>query len=569
MIQRAIIDMSGRGGLSNKWHGDINRFGYIGATEVGTPNLRYLAKEGEVVNGFFNPITKYGYNSPSSDTFLSTSVSGGGTAINKTIPVNIVDDGFKDIWFCCNNSHIYYANQYYNSSLTDAVTISSGLQALVSFTDACLYELNGNSTLFFAWVGSSNGYISTLGQGDSSGVTFNENWSQADVTNPLVFDGGARTLRMIPSGDGFMYILDRNKVHRLDGTTVGGTNGTLYQNVLQGSASSQIHSGAEWRNKLYLVVRKSNTLDDYTATNTYALRAAVPDGIGIYVWNKQSTFYNSSDFIQLPGIQDVRAIWVSPKGDLRIICLESTGEATLRVLDGTTFKILEYLPFGATPPTQKSLKVHGSFTYWLGNDGLLYCYGSDIPEEKEFLVTMTQFITDGQETNIGGSLACTSATGGDAPPSNYKPSDIFWVSYSTSTSNGSLKTYYPFAYDTVATSNNIEKNVGNIYYPVKILPTLSTVKHINIVMARTEGLSSGTTVEAVIKFYFNNSATSSFSKNITRDDISRGYISIEINKPFVNSIQLEVEHSVGTNIGVADFAPAYAELIYDTTSTLK
>lgn len=569
-IQRSVIDMSGRGGLSNKWFGDANRFGYVGSLETGDPNLRYLTTEGQVVNGLFNPVTRYGYNSPVSNTFLSTTIGGGGTAIAKTIPINLVDGGSFDMWFCCNNSHIYFADQFYNSTVTDAVTVSTALTTLVSFTDAAYYQLNGNAKIFFAWVGSSNGYISTISPGDSTGATFNEDWSSVDTVNPLVFSGGTQTLRMVPSGDGFMYILDRNKVHRLDGSSLGGTQGTLYQNVLVGQASTQIRMGTEYRNKLYLVIRNVNEVDHYDTVKGYAsLTSSTNDFVGIYVWNKQSSFYNSSDFIQLPGVNDVRAIWVSPKGDLRIITVEASGDCALRIFDGTNFKVVKYLPFGAQPPTIKSVKNHGSFTYWLGIDGYIYGFGSDIPSEAEFLFIAGQVITDGQGTMVGGSLAIGSTVAGDAPPSNYKPVDVMWVGYATATNNGFLKTFYPFAFDTIATSNNIARHQGDIFYPVKILPSLSTVKHVNIIMARIEDLATPTQVEAIVKFYFNQSKTASFSKSITRADISKGYISIEINKPYVNSIQMEVEHNTNSNIGVADFAPAYAELIFDTTTTIK
>lgn len=567
-IQKQIIDLSGRKGLSAKFFGDVNRFGYAGYTEVGDPSLRYLANDGEMVSGIFNPVTKYGYMSPVANTYLSVSVAGGGTAISKTIPVNLIDEQAKDLWFCCNNSHIYFTTNYHNTSLTDAVTISTAIDTLSQFTDAVKYTLNGSDKLFFAWAGAF-GNISTLTPGDSTGASFNEDWSNADVTNAMTFSGAPTNLRMIVSGDGFMYILDGKRLHRLDGTTIGGAQGTLYQNVLVGNGNISFTRGIEYRNKLYLTIKRANSLDSYIAAKTYSLFGGDNDFIGIYVWNKQSSFYNSSDYISLPGVNDVRGMFLAPNGELRIVTIDVSGGASLRSFDGTSFKVIKALPFGAVPATVKSMQNVGGFTYWLGIDEMIYGYGSDVPGEKEFLYIAGQVATDGQETMIGGSLVCVSTTGGDASPAGYKPSDIFWVTYATSTSNGFVKTFYPFANNTIATSNNIARHAGTTYTPVKLLPTLSTVKHINIVMARVEGLSSPTQVEATLDFYFNQSVTKSFSKDITRADISKGYISIEINKPYVNSIQLAVTHNTNSNIGVADFAPAYAELIYDTTSTIK
>ncbi len=123
----------------------------------------------------------------------------------------------------------------------------------------------------------------------------------------------------------------------------------------------------------------------------------------------------------------------------------------------------------------------------------------------------------------------------------------------------------------------MQNHKGDIFYPVKILPTLSNVKHINIIMAPVAGIS-GTKKEAAIKFYFNMSSTPAYTKYITRDDIAKGYVSYEINKPYVNSIQMEVEYYNSSNLnpdglystsGEADFCPAYAEIIYERTDTIR
>lgn len=125
--------------------------------------------------------------------------------------------------------------------------------------------------------------------------------------------------------------------------------------------------------------------------------------------------------------------------------------------------------------------------------------------------------------------------------------------------------------------SNIEQHKGNIFTPVKFFPGLSTVKHINIFMAPVSGIS-GTNEEAAIKFYFNQSATASFTKYVTRNDIAKGYVSFEINKPYVNAVQLEIEYFNSTNLnpsgtysnlGVADFSPSFAEIIYEPTTTIR
>ena len=84
--------------------------------------------------------------------------------------------------------------------------------------------------------------------------------------------------------------------------------------------------------------------------------------------------------------------------------------------------------------------------------------------------------------------------------------------------------------------------------------------------------------EATIKFYANQSTTPYMTKYVTRADIYKGYVSFEINKSFINSLQMEIEYYNSTNLnnngtftqlGICDFSPFYAELIYEPTTTLK
>lgn len=454
-VQKITMDMSGRGGLGYKWFGDMNKHGYTGDTEVGAPNLRYLAKDGQTVNGIYNPVTKYGYMSPSANTYLTPAVNG--TAIDQTIPINLVDETNHFLYFNCNNGHLYLAQNFYKDEVDDIVTVGSGVSdTLITWTDAAKYQLNGGAKLYFAWASITQSYISTYDSGDPTGLSWNENWSKTDVANGNggtgVTFGIQRNLRMIPSGDSFMYILDGIYVHRFDGTIIGGSQGTIYQNVLQGQAGTIFTMGAEWKNKLYLAIRKSSTIDDYDGAHFPENLSSAQDTIGIFVWNKQSSFFNSSDFVQLPGAVDIRAIWVSPKGDLRVMTLEATGEVYLRIFDGTKFTIYTTLPYGAAPSTIKSLKVHGMYTYWMGLDGLIYAHGSDIPGESDFLWIAGQYETDGEGYVYSSSLACVMTPSGDLPLAGNKPTDVFWLGYSKTGTDGYLKTFYPFSSNTI---NNI------------------------------------------------------------------------------------------------------------------
>lgn len=84
--------------------------------------------------------------------------------------------------------------------------------------------------------------------------------------------------------------------------------------------------------------------------------------------------------------------------------------------------------------------------------------------------------------------------------------------------------------------------------------------------------------EAAIDIFFNESPDEWATKYILQSDIAKGFKSIEVNKPFVNSVQLRVRYFNSdnpnpdgeyTNIGLIDFCPMYAEIIYDTTATIR
>ena len=452
-LQRLIIDMSGRKGLTQKWFGDFNRHGYDGDVHAGQPNLRYLVEDGEIVSGIFNPITKHGYISPSANTFRNVPVLNSGTTINRVVPVNLVLNDVRDIYFGCNNGHLYISQTYYNSGVYDAVTVSGALATFYSWTDACQYSLNGSEKLFFAWVNSTgSGYISTIDSTDYTGSSWNENWSKNDVstaTSNLVFSVPSLNLKFVVSSDSFLYILAGRKLHRLDGSTIGGTQGTLYEDILVGQANTVFTDGIEYKNNLYLIVKKGNVTNDYNELQPFHANSSETNFIGIYLWNKQSSFFNSSNFIQLNGIEDVKSIYITPTGNLRIIAITGSGATKIMEYNGTTFVSIQNLPYGSHPTTSKGIKSSGDLIYWLGSDGFIYAHGSDIPGEKELLFIIGQLPTSGSGSVVGGSLAIVSTTTGDTPPSNYKPSDVIWLSYGTSNSNGYLKTFYPYSYNTI------------------------------------------------------------------------------------------------------------------------
>lgn len=108
-------------------------------------------------------------------------------------------------------------------------------------------------------------------------------------------------------------------------------------------------------------------------------------------------------------------------------------------------------------------------------------------------------------------------------------------------------------------------NQGNVYSLVKILPEMATVKHIDIRCLPTS--STGSTVIGTVKYYFNHSTTPAITKSITLSDAKKGYDRHEINMPYINAVQIEIEFNTTQTLGADDFHPYTAVVHYEPTNT--
>lgn len=544
-IQKLVIDMSGRGGLSDNHIGNLSS---QSSPETQNINTRYLADDNQMVSGFFNPILNDGYCSPGLNATSIVPITPQ-VSFTQLMAASQVDEVNGNVYFFENGTKIQLATGLDDVTFSDDRTITNG-----TGTDLAIYQINGVRTLFYSY--RYNNTETRIGIKNLVAGTYTTDvWLGTGGTVTNNFVPTLSTAKMIPSGDGFMYILTQNTVHRVDGTAIGGSTGTIYKDILKAPDSFYLSHGIDYRNNLYIVVQKNTLHQVQTLNVSYEVNE-----VGVYIWNRQSSFFNTSDFIPIQGIREIRSIFVAPNGKVRIICISGDLRTQIREYNGTEFKLLKELPFLSYPVYEDSLQIVNGFTVWLSKDTKIYYYGSEKPGEKEFLFTLTQFSTNAN--SVGGSIAFAQQRDFGSSGNHG-----FYLSYQDN-STKTMKKYYPFATNSV---NDVamNKGQGDIYTPVKFLPRMSTVKHIDIYMKQTPFASGLTVVEATLKIYFNQSATAWASKSVTRADINKGYISIEVNKPFINSIQIETEHTTTTTLGSADFAPAYAIIEYESTGTIK
>lgn len=583
------MDLSGRRGLGDKFYGDINNFGFTGDKSQGQPQYRVNIKDanqdkdGQMVSGIFNPLRKYGYLSPAVGTIYSVS---SGTTDSLLISATRYDS-INDI--------VYYLTGITGTANHPPLLRTDGIDSTTLQTDRTMpsgtvggsleiYLLNGVRTLFYSYNTASAWRIGTKILDGGSAGTFNDNFlgSGGSVTNAFEPTSNGE-MKFVNSGDGFLYVLNANHLHRVDGTTIGGSAGTVYKDVLLAPDSSRFTHGCDFNGNLYLAIQKDagGSFSFEGHNGTVKEGANFTRDVGIYIWNRQASFTAGTSFIPIKGVREIRALWVSPKNDIRCITISANGVTQIRIYDGTQFKVVKELGACAYPNYTDSLTVVGGFTTWLGYDGNLYYHGSEgvdinitnfgaIQNEKEFLFIMGSVGGSGIQDVLGGAIFYGSSNGVATGGTEKTHPEAFTLSY-TATGTSKLGRFFPFANNSLSgspvTTTTISDNPTPIFTPIKMLPALSTLKHLTIMMARETGLTPGNT-DAIVSIFINGSASALMAKLVTTDDIMKGYKAIEINTPFVDSVQLSIQYS-GIAMSNKRFNPSYAVIDFVPTETIK
>ena len=115
----------------------------------------------------------------------------------------------------------------------------------------------------------------------------------------------------------------------------------------------------------------------------------------------------------------------------------------------------------------------------------------------------------------------------------------------------------------------LESSTASFYTGTRFLSQLSTVGFINIFHAAGTANSSLSSTSATINIFFNGSTTmwgNGFT--VTRQDVNNGYKRLEINQPYVNTVQLEIVYPTNVTLSdTFDFHPYVAIVYYSPTNT--
>lgn len=533
------IDLSGKNGLVHNYYNDKDE-------SSSTPNRRFLAAEGQMAEGTYNPFTRYGYMSPS-NTGLGTVTSS--SAYDDEIAAVQYDEDNED-FYLAGGTKIFRGTNADDVDVTLQKTLTSS-----TVTDLEIYQVNGVKKIFYSYKKTA---ASDIGIASLPFASSDDTWLSATVGGDQFNLSDTLNHKMVPADNGFMYVLDSSSLHKIDGSTGGGTNGTATANVLVFPAYINLYDAVDSGGKLYIV-----TQDTTTPVNSIVLDNSYTINTGIYVWDRQSTTVSFVNFIPVTGVQAIHKIYISPEGNIRIMVTSGDGRFQIRALTGNAFRVIQEAGQEAAPRKRDGVHVGNLVVTWFGSDGLMYSHGRVSHQDKEGLFKIG---------NIQGGVAnlTTGAilyAGGDSLGSSSGRYESYYISYDDSSAI-SVKKWLPHALVSASGIGFTQTtDQGDVFTPVSPLPVLSDIKSVRIYCLPTD--NTGTTKVADIKFYFNQSATSSFTKSITRTDASKGYVEFEINKSFVTTVQFEIEFNTSQSAGGNDFAPYLATIEYDPSDAVK
>lgn len=550
--QSLQIDLSGRLGLAPRFWGDIDR-------SVQDPNFRYIGKDGMMAQGMFNPFRKLGYLSAANTAFTSFYGPASTDYVAGANWTCSIYDAENQEWYFGLNGRYLHKAKLQDGHTSDSTAVDLGNSGYL-FSDLEIYQVNGARKIFAIYKKLTTLEIAI------SDLTWNTGTDDLTWLTTTVSGAFSNTVIGNPfmrvADNGFAYLFNGNQVHMIDGTALtGGTNGTVTPNALLFPVTFRITDALDNRGAMYIAVRDGTTAIGANVSGTASC--------GVYVWDRSTTTSSSTDFIQVRGVKDIKRIYVAPSGALRIIVLNADDVAQIREYNGNTFVPIAEVGNtssggGAYPIYHDSFAVANNFVTWVTGAGYIFAHGSVLPGDPEGIFLIGKLPSSDPAANGGAILYL----GGNeyTGVANFKAFRIgLIVSYleSSTTTNAYIKLWDMYGVGSTGNATGVQ-NTDPIYTLVNFLPQMSTVKHIDLYMGPSA--TSTSTTAATVKIYFNQSATEWASKAVTLVDCAKGYKRIEINKPYVNSIQLSMTHG-GVTMGQSEFFPAIANVVYEHTVT--
>lgn len=524
-MAKLYIDLSGRAGLAQKFQGDMN-------DSTGQPQRRYLGEKDQMSQGIYSPLRRYGYMASAPNTFVDVTAASGSF---DNIRATIYDSITQDYYLGDQAGAIWQGDDATDLTLAKIGPMSGTTPQICDFE---IYQVNGSRKLFYLYTNTAG---TNCGIADIPFASSDDDWLSTAPVNPITITTTGNPF-LVLADNGYMYLIATNAVHKIDGTTGGGTNGTITQNVLLFPPDFNIIDGFDWKGSIYLAVVSNTSLVGSASTAAFSERV-----VGVYVWDRQSTQIRMQDFIPMKGVKEIRSIFVSPSGRVRAIVVSSERYVQLREYNGTTFEIIEELGLAAYPQFRDSVTSLGGLNVWMATDGYMYAYGRITPKDQEALYILGDTTSVLTGTFTSGALLLLDANSSTTTTR----SGIIWSGEKSGPTNY-VKVWYPFGEGTI-NSVAMNGNQGNVYTLVQMFPYLAKVNYIRVY--HLPGTTSGSTVEGTLSWYLNQSTTATGTTNITRTDIVRGYKYLAAGQTSVFAIHFKFTFATGNTLGSTDWFP--------------
>lgn len=371
---------------------------------------------------------------------------------------------------------------------------------------------------------------------DSEGVPLN-----------LLIDDNTTGVFLQKADNGIMYVFSGPDVHKFEGGSTNGGFGTLTQDVLNFPSYFTIVDAVDTNSIMYMAVQTSeSTLPDN--------RQFGADVMGVYSWDRITTSYSMRNFVPIYGAREIRKIFVTAEGDLRVITIGEDKFTELRAVQGGKLVVIRRLGLEAYPRLRDSVDVLNNMVTWLGADGIVYSLGTTASKGTEQLYKIG---------SINDEVSGTLSSGILSVGNEYASQSLEGVFLGWEDNSKTLTKWYPHA---VGTINGVAQTggSGDVYSLVYEFPKFSNVAYVHLYGLQLPDDGAGNTTQiATLNLFYNKKTTADQSFPITRKDMLDGFAFFPLNKKGVFSVQLQVVWEESQTLGTYDFTPSRAVVAYD------
>ena len=526
--------------IDNIEGGKANRY-WQGFNLVTTNNLN----DNRYASGAMNPFARKGFISAGSSTFTDLTNVSELTNGSNVLNFVTVDDGnvggFGTSLYFAEGKKIHAADILNNTIISASEfphTINPGAGTHSAHTaettrDIFLYQINGAERLFYLYTDNTDGdmgsydLVSSFTADDANEAV----WSTATGGTVL----GTQDMFSIVADNGFAYVCQANVIHKFDGTTNGGSAGTVSSNVLKFDATTQIIDGIDARGKIWLLTKEINTASTTIASSERKHQ--------VIIWNRVSSSLKLDDAFPLNGVSKASSL-IFFRGNIYLFTQSLEGIVQLRRFNGTSFSVeIELGDVSSNnifPANRKAVFSNDNYLLWQDTDGSLNIWSPEIG--------LHQISTNTTDNTAGAIKMVTN--------------DTIYVSYNNNSSVAKIGRITPFA----STSNIGAADFRSMSYQIPF----SRVTGVRLYFP---ALSSGPDFNLTLTTYKNNSATELNSVTINYQDKPDGvgdvgYHWIPLNHNQCYAFQIGLTFPTGATVANS-MIPSRIEIEYEPTPQRK